>query len=124
MEGNVTCLVVGRQCNMRAHQYDEIPIHTCSILTPHREQDESSSSFIMSAPRVRNTLTPKLSEKSHSGQDQLTPALSDASIFNVKNQNSFTGNQNSSKDDSSDSEGSNAIKVLSNIRTKFAKNVI
>ena len=75
-------------------------IHTCSILTP------------------------KLSDKSHSGQDQLTPALSDASIFNVKNRNSFTGNHDSSKGDSSDSEGSNAIKVLGNIRIKFSKNVI
>ena len=77
-----------------AHHYDEISIHTCSILTPHGEQDESSSSFVMSTPMVRDTL--KLSDKSHSGQDQLTPAWSDASIFNVKNQNSFTGNHDSS----------------------------
>ena len=75
---------------------------------------------------LHSSLTPKLSDKSNTGQDQLTPALSDASIITAPNQTSFTGNHDSGKGDSrkggsSDSEGSNDIKVLSNIRTKFAK---
>ena len=50
--------------------------------------------------------------------------MHDASIITAPNQTSFTGNHDSSKGDSSDSEGSNDIKVLINIRAKFAKKVI